>query len=244
MSHVAAFFDLDGTLFDGYVWRALRRHHEAHRFMLPMLYAYLFSHIALWPLKNAKIIREEFFYRAWAANMAWLVRGVRVERAQLIWEWVTDKEIMPNLRPEMQERIAYHRAEGHRLILLSGTFLPLLEVVARRLGADGAVGTSLAQQDGSYTGRIVPPLSVGRGKVMRLHEYLSGAGQGIDLASSFLYTDAFVDAPVLEIVGHPVVVYPDVRLATLASQCGWQVIGTTTREHPSIFFAPRLRSTK
>lgn len=241
---VAAFFDLDGTLFDGYVWRALRRHHEAHRFKLPTLYAYLFSHIALWPLKNAKLIREDFFYRAWGVNMAWLVRGVRVDRTKLIWEWVIEKEILPNLRPEMQERIAHHRAEGHRIILLSGTFLPLLEVIAARVGADDALGTSLVQQDGIYTGQIVPPLSVGSGKVTRLHEYVSSAGQGIDLAHSFLYTDAFVDAPVLEIVGHPVVVYPDVRLAALASKRGWQVIGTTTREQPSIFFKPRLRSTK
>ncbi len=244
MSRAAAFFDLDGTLFDGYVWRALRRHHEAHRFKLPTLYAYLFSHIALWPLKNAKLIREEFFYRAWGVNMAWLVRGVRTERAQLIWEWVTDKEIMPNLRPEMRERIAYHRAEGHRIVLLSGTFLPLLEVIAARVGANDAVGTPLAKEHDRYIGRIIPPLGVGIGKIAWLQKFLGEVGKGIDLMASFLYTDSSVDVPVLEIVGHPVVVYPDVRLAALASKRGWPVIGTTTREQPAIFFKPRLGSTK
>lgn len=224
----AAFFDLDGTLFGGYVWRALRRHHETHRFKLPTLYTYLLSHIALWPLKNAGLISEEFFYRAWGENMAWLVRDVRVERAQAIWEWVTEREILPNLRPEMREALARHRAEGHRVALLSGTFQPLLEVVADRVQADGAVGTPLAQRDGRYLGRIVPPLGVGMGKAARLRDY--AAKHRIDLAASFVYTDAFTDAPVLEMVRHPVAVYPDTRLAALAAERGWPVIGTITKE--------------
>ncbi len=227
---IAAFFDLDGTLFNGYVWRALKRHHQAHRFKLPTLYGYLLSHIALWPLRNARLISEEFFYRAWGENMAWLVRGVRVERARTIWEWVADRQILPNLRPEMQEAFAHHRARGHRVVLLSGTFQPLLEVVVARVGADGAVGTPLAVGDGRYLGRIVPPLGVGRGKAARLREYLSGPGKGIDLAASFLYTDSFTDAPVLEMVGHPVAVYPDARLAFLAAERGWPVIGWITNE--------------
>lgn len=226
----AAFFDLDGTLFDGYVWRALRRHHETHSFKLPTLYTYLLSHIALWPLRNARLISEEFFYRAWGENMAWLVKGVRIERAQAIWEWVADHEILPNLRPEMRAALARHRAEGHRVILISGTFLPLLQIVAARVMADGAIGTPLAQQDGRFSGRIIHPLGVGEGKAARLRDYLDKIGQEINLAASFLYTDAFVDSPVLEMVGHPVAVYPDTRLATLAAKRGWTVIGTVTKE--------------
>lgn len=224
----AAFFDLDGTLFGGYVWRALRRHHEAHRFKLFTLYGYLLSHIALWPLKNAGLVSEEFFYQAWGKNMAWLVSGVRVERAQAIWEWVTDHEILPNLRPEMRESLAHHQADGRHVVLLSGTFQQLLEVVAARVGADGAVGTPLAQRDGCYLGRIIPPLGVGAGKAARLRDY--AAGHRIDLAASFVYTDAFTDAPVLEMVGHPVAVYPDARLAALAAERGWPVIGTVAKE--------------
>ncbi|MFQ5615483.1 MAG: HAD family hydrolase [Anaerolineales bacterium] len=227
-NQIAAFFDLDGTLFDGYVWRALQRHHEAHRFKLPTLYAYLLSHIALWPLKNARLVSEEFFYRAWGKNMAWLVRGVQIERAQAIWEWVTDHEILPNLRPEMRNALARHRAEGHRVVLLSGTFQPLLEVVTARLGADGAVGTPLAQRNGRYLGRIIPPLGVGAGKALRMRQYADG--HGIDLKAAFVYTDAFTDAPALEMVGHPVAVYPDARLAALAVERGWPVIGTVTKE--------------
>lgn len=227
-NQIAAFFDLDGTLFNGYVWRALQRYHEAHRFKLPTLYGYLLTHIALWPLKNAGMTSEEFFYQAWGANMAWLVKNVRVERAQVIWKWVTEHEILPNLRPEMRAALEHHRAEGHRVVLLSGTFQPLLEVIAACVGADGAVGTPLTQREGRYLGQIIPPLGVGVGKAARLRDYATA--RGIVLTASFVYTDAFTDAPVLEMVGYPVAVYPDVRLAALAAERGWSVIGTVTKE--------------
>lgn len=229
-STIAAFFDLDGTLYDGYVWRALQRHHETHRFKLPTLYAYLAAHIALWPLKNAGLVPEDFFYQAWGRNMAWLVSGVPIERARAIWEWITEEEIMPNLRPEMQVAIGHHRTAGHRVVLLSGTFQPLLEAVAARLDADAAIGTPLARQDGRYLGKIVPPLGVGMGKAERLQAYLAEAGRGIDHSASYFYTDAISDAPVLEMVGHPVAVYPDARLAALAAERGWPVIGRITQE--------------
>ncbi len=64
--------------------------------------------------------------------------------------------------------------------------------------------------------------------VSRLRDY--SAGHRVDLAASFVYTDAFTDAPVLEMVGHPVAVYPDARLAAMAAERGWPVIGTVTKE--------------
>ncbi|MFQ5400573.1 MAG: HAD-IB family hydrolase [Anaerolineae bacterium] len=229
-SNAAAFFDLDGTLYNNYIWRALRQHHQAHRFKLPSLYVYLGTHIALWPLKNAGLISDEFFHWMWGTHMSWLVRGVSVKRAREIWDWVADQEILPNLRPEMQAAIERHRTEGRRVILLSGTFLPLLQLIAARLEMDGAVGTPLAQRNGRYTGKIVPPLGVGEGKAARLRAYLAGPGQGIDLATSYFYTDAISDTAVLEMVGHPAVVYPDARLAALAAERGWPVIGRIRQE--------------
>lgn len=228
--HTAAFFDLDGTLYNDYVWRAMRRYHRAHRFKLPALYAYLGTHVALWPLKNAGLISDDFFYRMWGAHMAWLVKGVLVEQAQAIWDWVADQEILPNLRPEMRSAVERHRSAGHRVVLLLGTFLPLLRLIAARLEMDGAVGTPLAQRNGRCTGKIVPPLGVGAGKAKRLRAYLAGPGQGIDLAASYFYTDAVSDTAVLEMVGHPAVVYPDACLAALAAERGWPMIGRVRQE--------------
>jgi hypothetical protein len=51
----------------------------------------------------------------------------------------------------------------------------------------------------------------------------------IDLAESFAYSDSYTDAPMLEVVGHPVAVNPDRPLLKLAREREWEV---RTFAHP------------
>ena len=222
---IAAFIDFDGTLCDIYLWQALFSHHRQLRFKRVSLYAFVAFHMPLWLLYEARLLSRAFFYRMHATNLAWLVSGVSVERADAIWEWMLENEIVPHLRPEMQAAIEDHQSQGHRVILISGSFTPILDTLATRLGFERAIATPLAVKDGRYTGRIIPPLNIGRGKVERLRQFLDGAGREIDLAASYFYTDSMVDAPVLDMFGYPVAVYPDPELASLAAARGWPVIG-------------------
>lgn len=224
-NNVAAFVDLDGTLCDVFLWQALFRHHRQLRFKRATMVAFIAFHTPLWLLYEAHLLSQSFFYRLHATNLAWLVSGVSVDRAERIWEWVLENEITPHLRPEMLAAIEDHQSQGHRVILISGSFAPLLDKLANRLGVERAIATPLAIKNGRYTGRIVPPLGVGHGKVERLERFLEGPGKEIDLAASCFYTDSIVDAPVLGMIGHPVVVYPDPELASLAVARGWPVIG-------------------
>ena len=45
----------------------------------------------------------------------------------------------------------------------------------------------------------------------------------VDLARSSFYTDSYNDRPMLERVGQPIAVNPDVRLQRLARQKGWPI---------------------
>jgi HAD superfamily hydrolase (TIGR01490 family) len=222
---IAAFIDLDGTLYDGYLWQALFRHHKQFRFKRAALYTFIAFHLPLWLLSRGRLLSKNFFYQTHAANLAWLLAGVSVKQADGIWRWVIDNEILPGLRPEMEAAIEKHQSRGHRVILISGSFAPLLNELAVCLGVE-AIATPLAVKNGQYTGKIIPPLNVGQGKVERLKQFLAGPGKEIDLATSYFYTDAIVDAPVLEMFGYPVVVYPDRELANLATARGWLVIGS------------------
>ena len=51
--------------------------------------------------------------------------------------------------------------------------------------------------------------------------------EGIDLASSYAYSDSYTDVPMLEAVGHPVVVNPDRVLARLARDREWETLQFT-----------------
>jgi HAD superfamily hydrolase (TIGR01490 family) len=222
---VAAFIDMDYTLTKIFLYQALFAHHKQHRFKRLAVVRFVAFHFPLWVLVKAGLLSKDYFYRINAANLAWLVKGVPIERADAIWDWVIDHEILPNLRPEVVGAIDKHKSEGHRIILISGSFTPLLENLAQHLEFESAIATPLAEKNGRYTGRIIPPINVGQGKLERLHQFLKGPGKNISLAESYFYTDSIVDAPVLEIVGHPVVVYPDPELARVAAARGWPVIG-------------------
>ncbi|MBI3537081.1 MAG: hypothetical protein HY070_05950, partial [Chloroflexi bacterium] len=47
----------------------------------------------------------------------------------------------------------------------------------------------------------------------------------IDLAASYSYGDSIADLSMLNLVGHPVAVYPDAPLEKLARAKRWEIIG-------------------
>jgi HAD superfamily hydrolase (TIGR01490 family) len=227
---IAAFFDLDGTLYSGHIWLALKRHHQTHGLKLPTLYLYIITHMGLWPLYRAGLVSRARFYGAWAKHMPWLIAGLTREDADRVFQWIVEQDVLPQLQQDVVEILRQHQQEGHRVVLVSGTFQPLLERIAEALRVGDALGTRLAQRNGRYTGGIVPPLCMGRGKARRIRAFLERDGRGISLGESFAYTDSVSDLPVLEMVGHPVAVYPEEELAALAAERGWPVVGTVRSE--------------
>jgi phosphoserine phosphatase len=220
-----ALFDLDGTLYRGYTWLALREYYELHRFKLFTLYKFLFAHLPLFAFYKLKLLPRDNVYTAWGANMAWLLKDVPLEQGDVIWNWIVEQNYLPHMRPEMEAALEQHLADGLEIVILSGSFQPLLEAFAERINVPYVIGTPLAVNDGAYTGKIVPPLNVGQWKLDRLNTFLHKQNENYDLEHSYFYTDSIVDSPVMEIVGHPVAVYPDQPLATLARERGWQLIG-------------------
>lgn len=224
-SATAAIFDLDGTLFSGHVWLAVAGYHKSQRVNRRWLYIYLAIHMPLWWLHRLRLLGGEQARYVWARNMAWVLRGFDRAQTKAMFDWIADAYIIPLLRPDVVERLRDHQAAGHRVILLSGAFEELLSIVGQRLGVDEALGTRLVQRNGRYSGRALPPISQGQGKVQRLQTFLSGPGTGIDLQASYAYADSITDRSLLEAVGHPVAVYPEAELAALAHQCGWPTLG-------------------
>jgi phosphoserine phosphatase len=56
------------------------------------------------------------------------------------------------------------------------------------------------------------------------------AAGGVDLRRSYFYTDSITDLPVLERVGEPRVVNPDLRLRRVAQRRGWPVLNLRLEE--------------
>ncbi len=217
---VGAIFDLDGTLCSNSTWKGLAKYVKLHRRNRRIYYIFMTLHMPLFVFKLA----DEGWARAtWARNMSWMLHGMSLKEGQRIFQWIADEYLLPSQKPDIVALLQEHKARGEHIILLSGSFQPLLEIIAQRLGADTALGTRPAQRDGRYTGRTIGQACQGEDKATRLRAYLAKAKDDLDLSASSAYADSIFDRPVLEMVGHPVAVYPDERLAALAAQQGWEV---------------------
>ena len=123
----AAFFDLDGTLFTGHIWKAILLHHRTHKVNRLALNAYFYFHMGLYPLYKAGLLKRRTFYILWARNMSWTLWRMTEEQADEAFEWITEEYVMPRMRPDVLEVWERHKEEGRKRFLVSGTFQRLLE---------------------------------------------------------------------------------------------------------------------
>jgi HAD superfamily hydrolase (TIGR01490 family) len=214
MAQVGAFFDVDRTLVACNTGRLFLRD-SRRRGEISFLRA---LRAMTWMLKyHLSLIDLD----AVAAMMALQMRG-RSEQAfaERCRRWVED-DILPLLLPSALRKIERHRQEGHLLAILSSSPTYVTRPIAETLGLDEVLSTQFEVESGTFTGRLVGPACFGKGKVHWAEDLV--ARKPIDLGSSWFYTDSYSDLPMLERVGHGVVVNPDPRLRRAAKRRGWPV---------------------
>ena len=145
--------------------------------------------------------------------------GMTTEEFGSVAEWIVEHHTWPNRRPEIESELRQYLENGDRVILATGTFLPIVERFAKRLGISEFIATELEVVGGRLTGGYVGQQNNGRRKAETLAAYLDG--ERLDVA----YGDTAPDESMLEMSANAVAVYPDKDLALLAEQRGWRVIG-------------------
>jgi len=102
--------------------------------------------------------------------------------------------------PEMREKLAWHRAEGHETVIVSASLDVYLSTVRECLDIDALLCTQLETDDeGRCTGRMVGGNCRGEGKATRLRAYL-GAGE-VEL---WAYGDSSGDDAMLALADHAI----------------------------------------
>lgn len=158
---------------------------------------------------------ERLRARLSAVSTGWDVATVRRIVAETLHE-----HIDPVVYAEAVELIATHHTAGRDVVVVSASGSEIVEPIAALLGADHAIATRLEVAEGRYTGGI-DFYCYGENKAVAMRELAER--EGYDLAASFAYSDSITDVPMLEAVGHAVVVNPDRTLRRLAEERGWQV---------------------
>ena len=151
-----------------------------------------------------------------------LTKGWHQERIRSIVSETLPEVIDPIVYEEALELIREHRAQGHRVVIVSASPIEIVEPLGEYLGADETLGTE-ARVDGTgrYTGEMAF-YGYGPHKADAIRALASR--EGVDLASSYAYSDSITDEPMLRVVGNPVVVNPDRDLARLARDEEWPIL--------------------
>lgn len=206
--------DLEGTLTTGSTWRAMRAYLKLYRegkglsrFVLKWMPRFLLVKLGLFSHYRARV--------EWMDDEIAMLTNPAPEELDRLGEWIVENVMWPNRRPEILDELAAHHRDGARLVIASGTYLPVAQAFARRIDAE-AVGTNLAIIDGAP--KIIGEHCTGEGKLRKAQELLHG--ERIDLA----YGDTLADLLLLEAATTAVAIHPDTELLKIASARGWRVV--------------------
>ncbi len=214
----AAFFDLDKTLMAGSSAMPFARAAAAHGLVRR-------RQLAKWG-------RDHLRYRLRGATDDETTAAIEVakqmiagvpERAieRMVPQMLAD--VMPRVYPQMIEEIHEHQEAGRPVFIISAAGSGIVESISNALGMDGGIGTRYeVGPDGAFTGELDGPFVYGEGKVRAMER--EADEHGLDLATSWAYSDSASDLPMLRAVGNAVVVNPDAALLGVAKAEGWRVL--------------------
>lgn len=205
--NIAAFFDVDGTLYrdslmvehfkklikyevlDPSIWHGdakkkfenwVKRHGDYEDYLLEIADIYLSSMKGL-----------DKDYINFITEQVVKLRGERVYRYT-------------------RQRINWHKENNHIVIFISGSPSFLVEKMANKYGVKYFKGTDyLIDEDNKFTGEL-KPMWDSESKTRAINEYVDDLD--IDLSGSYAYGDTTGDYDMLKMVGHAILINPIKKL--------------------------------
>ncbi|MGD9209703.1 MAG: HAD family hydrolase [Desulfobacteraceae bacterium] len=218
MKNNIAFFDVDETIIR---IKSMIDFQKYYFFNHPELgeneYNKYFAQMTEWMEKYDRNIINRKFYETFKGRNKAVVESMAVE-------WYRQLKLKkPNLFIEgIMRAIRFHKENGDHIVLLSGSSLEILSPLAKDLDIHHVLATNLEISSGVFTGRIVPPQIIGKGKAIVLQSFLDD--MGYDYADCYAYGDHISDLYMLELAGTPHVVSGDTSLEKIARRRKWKII--------------------
>jgi HAD superfamily hydrolase (TIGR01490 family) len=217
---IGAFFDLDGTLVDGFTATAhasdrIRRRQARIGEMLGVLEASM----------RYRFGRMQF--QRLITRAAGYLRGESLAELDELGERLFVDRVAFRVFPYMHEIVRAHQLRGHTVVLSSSALTIHAEPVARFLEIDHVLCNHFeVDDDGRLTGRIAKPVIWGEKKATAVQRF--SEANDVDLQRSYFYADGNEDAALMVLVGHPRPVNPRSGLAAMAAQQGWPVLSVAS----------------
>ena len=214
----AAFFDVDNTMMQGASIFHLARGLHRRKFFTTREIA-----SAAWKQAYFRVVGVEDPEHVAQTRTSALsfICGHTVQELEELGEEIFDEAMAHRIWPGTRALAQMHLDEGQRVWLVTAAPIEIAQIIARRLGLTGALGTVAEHEDGVYTGRLVGEMLHGPAKgeaVKALAER-----EGLDLDACSAYSDSYNDLTMLSMVGDPCAINPDARLRAYARHQGWRI---------------------
>ncbi len=207
--HTAAFFDFDGTLFEGIRPRRSLTTRPADGNNTEVL------------LRGLSGLKTDAHRGSLLRMISETWRGMPVADLVSVEKRLCDDYLSRNLYPEAWELVCAHHRAGHTVVLVTSATPWQTRLLARELEIDHLLCTEPEVSGEKFTGAIAGELVWGTHKADLVEKF--AVDHDIDLGNSFGYSNGGADIPMLRATGHPAAVNPDRDLAVAATGNGWPV---------------------
>ncbi len=215
----AAFFDVDNTMMIGASIFHFARGMAARKFFTTGDLASFIWQQMKFRLGGRELTRQEI--HASREQALSFVAGRQVAEMVELGEGIYDELMVDRIWSGTRALAQMHLDAGQRVWLVTATPMELAQIIARRLGLTGALGTVVESVDGVYTGRLVGEMLHGQAKAAAVRAL--AAREGLDLRRCTAYSDSFNDVPMLSVTGTAVAINPDSGLRETARARGWEI---------------------
>jgi HAD superfamily hydrolase (TIGR01490 family) len=215
---VGAFFDVDNTLMRGASIYHFARGLAARKMFGPRDLVRLAWGQVAFRLRGTENSGHIDVARQSALTF---VAGHKVAEIAALGEEIYDDTMADRIWEGARGLTQRHLEAGQRVWLVTATPVELANILSRRLGLTGALGTVAETANGAYTGRLVGSILHGEAKAAAVQAL--AAREGLDLTRCSAYSDSMNDLPMLSLVGHPNVVNPDAELRAVARNRNWPI---------------------
>src|ERR687896_127171 len=214
----AAFFDVDNTMMRGASIYYFARGLAARKlFTMRDLALFAWGQVSF-RLRGAE--NTDHISTAREAALAF-VAGQKVDDLIRLSEEIYDEVMADRIWHGTRALALQHLDAGQRVYLVTATPVEIAQVIARRLGLSGALGTVAESENGVYTGQLAGSLLHGPAKAEAVRAL--AAREGLDLGRCAAYSDSHNDIPMLSLVGHPYAINPDTKLRKHARKLDWRL---------------------
>lgn len=208
-SSIAAFFDIDGTLYrEGLITEVFKKLIKSEIIENSRWYNEVRPYYIKWD-------RRQGNYDNYLLRMADIyteaIKGLHKSQIDFIAELVI-KQKGDRVYTYTRDRLKYHKENGHLVIAISGSPIELVRNMTEKYGFNDYIGSIYEMdEDNKYTGKI-KPMWDSESKERAISYFCDK--YDIDLSNSFAYGDTSGDFTMLSSVGNPITINPTKELLT------------------------------